>query len=164
MSDEEEQDTILPESEFNYPLLVPFKYASKSGDNSNATFILFTAPSAKVIKECSALKQAFFRAMGEQQEKDNTATDNDEKEVVIEGHDIIQLISTSSSVDLPEILDIAKKLFTAPGIALIDGESKFTDNNIGRVSYEDFELMLGHYLVNFILASSLNRLQNKSTK
>ena len=70
----------------------------------------------------------------------------------------------SKNVDLSDVFDVAKKLFQFPGIALIDGEQKFNNELINRLSIDDLEDMLGEYMINFTLASSLNRLKEKSSK
>lgn len=157
MSDE--QDEFVPVTEFNYTLLVPFKIAQSSGEFADTEFITLKAPTAKVIAETSALKQAFFRASQE------TGDDAESKDVEvtpdIHGHDVISLLSISSTVDMPEIMEIAKKLFMAPGIAMVGGDTKFKQEMFSRMSVDDFETMLGEYLVRFVLASSLKRMQQK---
>lgn len=148
-------------TEFKFILTRPFSYAFK-GEQATAEFITLTAPTSKTIRECSALKQAFFRAMGDREGKDSGGADTED--VTIEGQDILSLLAMSKSVDLPEIMDVAKKLFQLPGIALVDGETKFGQQIMDRMNIDDFENMLGEYMVNFTLASSLKRLKEKSSK
>jgi hypothetical protein len=163
MSETEEKFTQI--DEFQYPLLKPFNIA-KTGDEVEATFIRFHAPTSKVIKQCAALKQAFFRAMQEQQDKPSSAVPDvvDQKQPEIFGHDVMNVIAISTQVDLTEVMEIAKQLFQAPNIALVEGEHKFGSAVIDRMSAEDLECALGEYLVNFILASALMRLKEKSLK
>jgi hypothetical protein len=146
--------------EFQYSLKRSFSYSHK-GDTVDAKFITLTAPTSRTAKECSALKQAFFRAMSEQQTVTSSgeATNTD---LEIEGGDVMALLAMSTEVDLPDVLDVGKKLFQQPGIALVDGEAKLGGTLIDRMSLDDFEDMLGEYMVNFILASSLTRLKDKS--
>ncbi len=152
-------DTEL-NTEFKYVLKNPFSY-SKDGQVIDAQFIALTAPTSRTTTECAALKQAFFRAMGEQEGGDADKVDPDFN---IEGSDIMTLIAMSKGVDLPDVLDIGKKLFQQPGIALVDGETKLGNELMNRMSVDDLEDMLGDYLVNFILAASLKRLRDKSSK
>ncbi len=147
-------------TEFNFTLTTQFQYAEGSGEQISAKFITFHAPTRKSIKECSALKQAFFRAMNEQ----DTSKATGETEVEIESKDIMALLAISNKVDLPDVMEVAASLFQIPGIALIDGEHKFKTALMDRVSVDDFEAMLGEYLLNFTLASSLNQLKEKSRK
>ena len=148
------------QTEFQYVLKQPFTYASK-GENVEAKFIELTAPTSKTTHECAALKQAFFRAMSEREGTGETA---DETDLEVEGSDVMSLIAMSKDVDLPEVLDLGKRLFQMPGIALVDGETKLGNAVVERMSLDDFEDMLGEYMVNFILASSLRRLKEKSSK
>ena len=147
-------------TEFKFILTKRFTYAFK-GDNAEAEFVTLYAPTSKTTRECAALKQAFFRAMGDREGKQTGEADEDAE---IEGQDILSLLAMSTAVDLPEIMDVAKKLFMLPGIALLDGETKFGQQVMDRMSMDDFENMLGEYMVNFTLASSLKRLKEKSSK
>jgi hypothetical protein len=152
------------ETEFQYVLKQPFSYASH-GEQVDAKFIAFTAPTSKTSRECAALKQSFFRAMSERNEAGGqTVSTATEVETEIESADVIALLAMSKDVDLPEVMDIAKRLFQMPGIALVDGETKFGTSLVDKVSIDDFEDMIGEYMVNFILASSLKRLKDKSSK
>ena len=149
-------------TEFKYVLKTPFDYTFK-GDTAKAEFITLSAPTSKTTQECSALKQAFFRAMGEREGKGGKA-DVDAEVDDIEGSDVLILIAMSNNVDLSDVMDNAKKLFQQPNIAMIDGETKMKTELIGRMSVDDLEDMLGEYMVNFTLASSMKRLKNKSSK
>jgi len=153
------EDTEL-KTEFKYVLKSPFSY-SKDGQVIDAQFITLKAPTSRTTTECASLKQAFFRAMSEQEGGDADKADPD---FDISGSDIMTLIAMSKSVDLPEVLAIGKKLFQQPGIALVDGETKLGNELMNRMSVDDLEDLLGDYLVNFILASSLQRLREKSGK
>ena len=160
MHDTDVVSTEELKTEFKYVLKTSFEY-SKKGEILSAQFISLTAPTSRTTAECAALKQAFFRAMGEQEGGDPDKMDQD---FDIEGSDIMTLIAMAKSVDLPDVLAIGKKLFQQPGIALIDGEIKFGNELMNRMSVDDLEDLLGEYLVNFILASSLKRLREKSVK
>ena len=148
-------------TEFNYVLKTKFGYANK-GESAQAEFITLTAPTSRTTRECAALKQAFFRATSEQES--TTTVSNAEVDIDIDGSDIMALLAISKSVDLPDVMDIGKKLFQMPGIAQIDGETKLGNTHIDRMSVDDFEAMLGEYLINFILASSLRQMKEKSSK
>lgn len=150
------EDGLL--TEFNYFLIKKIQYAFK-GDMTEASFITFYAPTSKVTKECAALKQAFFRAIGEQEGEGEADPDYE-----IQGDDILNLLAMSKEVDLPDVMEIAKKLFQAPGIALVDGETKLGNSLFDKLSIDDCEAMLGKYLANFTLASALKSLKEKSLK
>ncbi len=164
MSDQENDEVEVDEikTEFRYVLASTFQY-SKEGEQTNAKFIALTAPTSKCMRECAALKQAFFRAIDDQ--KDAKAARGDvDTDLEITGEDILSMLSMSKTVDLPDLLDTAKQLFLMPGIALIDGEHKLKTTLIERMHIDDFQNMFGEYMVNFILASSLKLLKEKSSK
>jgi len=150
-----------PKTEFQYVLKTPFSYAHK-GETINAKFVVLKAPTSRTTDECAALKQAFFRAMSDTEGSGGSGeADPDMK---IEGSDVMAMLAMAKNVDLPEVMNVAKKLFQQSGIALIDGETKFGNELMNRMSVDDLEDMIGDYMVNFILASSLKRLREKSVK
>ncbi len=165
MSDQENDEVEVDEvkTEFRFVLTTAFQY-SKEGEQINAQFIRLQAPTSKCMRECSALKQAFFRAMGDQKDAVSARGENVDIEIEIKGEDILSMISMSKAVDLPDLMDTAKQLFLMPDIALIDGEHKFKNTLAERMSVDDFQNMFGEYMVNFILASSLKLLKEKSSK
>lgn len=142
-------------TEIDYSLKVPFSYANK-GETTDASFIKLIAPSSKQSRECAALKQAFFRAVDQNQEADESATAES-----LEGGEVMIFLAMSKDVDLPDIIDIGKDLLLSPGIASVDGEAKLTKNLIEKMHHDDLECAIGEYIVNFILASSLAKMNAK---
>ncbi len=142
-------------TDHDYHLLVPLSYSS-DGSQYDGTFIRLFAPSSKVSKECSALKQAFLRAVPKEASKNARPTSEDSA-ASLTGSDVIEILAMSADVDLPDVLEIGRRLFLAPGIAKVEGETKLTNTLLGRLDQEDFENMLGEYLVNFTLASTLSK-------
>lgn len=139
-----------------YELKHPFKYAYK-GNEQEASFIELKAPTSKNMTECAALKQAFTRALPD----NDNATDEDRegKELAeITGKDIMGLILRSKDVELITVLLHARKLFTS-GIAQVEGEEKLTRHLAEEMDPDDFEDMTGEYLVNFTLASLLQKMK-----
>lgn len=146
-------------SEFDYQLIDPIGYHYK-GEVIEGTFITLKAPSSKNTVECAQLKQAFFRAIPQSEGNvELSSSDKKEAEEALTGESIISLLSMSSKVDLSVVLLTAKKLFCS-GIALMEGETKITAPIISEMSYDDLESMLGEYLVNFILASALKKMNS----
>ena len=96
--------------------------------------------------------------------KDTDNVDNSDGETEITGEAIIALMSMSDEVDLSKVLLTASKLFISPNIALVDGEMQLKQSFIDDMDYDDLEEATGKYLANFILASSLNKMKNKSKK
>lgn len=144
-------------TEFEYELTTQFDVMIK-GQPEPAISITLKAPSSKNLTECSILKQAFFRSLPE---GESVESDTDAKIEDMEGMDIMILLSMSSKVELSDILTTAKKLFSSKGVGFVNGDTALTRDLLDMASIDDLEGMLGDYLVNFILASSLNRMKQK---
>ena len=145
-------------TEFNYDLVEKFKYALK-GEEAEASFITLQAPSSKNMKECSFLKQAFFRSLPKEKEEISSVLKDEAKDKKITGDEIMMLIVMSENVDLINVLITARELF-ASGVALVDGETKVTKPILDSIKQDDLEAMVGAYMANFILASSIARMEN----
>lgn len=139
-----------------YELKNKFNYAHK-GNETEAGFIELKAPSSKNMTEVAALKQAFCRALPDS--KNASDSDKEGKDIDdITGADIMGLILRSKDVELITVLLHARVLFMS-GIALVDGEEKFTRPIADSMDPDDFEEMTGEYLANFILASILLKMK-----
>ena len=151
----------MSQPEIKYVLTTPFTYSHKGG-LQEASFVELTSPTSRHSKECGALKQAFFRAQNSLQVSKGARQGVEIPDEKINGEDVVMMLAASKDVDLPEVFDVARKLFTG-GVALLDGETKLTVGVIDRMSQDDFEAMLGEYLVNFTLASLLEKMNEKSS-
>ena len=149
------------QTEFDYPLRSPFTYPHQ-GNQVEASFIRLTAPTSRNSRECATLKQAFWRS-ADRDTSSNAETQN-EAEVDIKGQDVIVMLSMSRDVDLADVMDVARHLFTKGKVAKVDGEMSLTIPLIDEMSQDDVEAMLGDYLVNITLASSLALMKDKSSK
>lgn len=144
---------------FRFTLEKPFKYATKSGDQAEAGWIELSPPTTRNSRECAALKQAFFRAANEQEGDEGKAeVTGDAKGPSAIG--VITVIAMAKDVDLADTMEVARKLFSS-GVAMVEGEVKLTSKLIEFMSQDDFEKMLGEYLVNFTLASALAQATQK---
>jgi hypothetical protein len=145
-------------SEVRYVLTTPVTYAHK-GNQEQATFVELTAPAARNSKECAALKQAFWKSI------DTDAEGSSEAEPTnVTPEDVVTMIAMSRDSDLADALEVAKRLFTKGKVANLDGEAPLTSPVIENMAMEDLEGMFGTYMVNFILASSLRRMKEHSSK
>ena len=135
--------------------------------------ITLKAPTSRHSKQCGALRQAFHRAQSSLQEmiqraaaaapKDARKEVETEDRESLTGDEILIILASSTAVDLPEVYEVAKDLFSS-GVALVDGETKLTRPIIDNMWEEDFESMLGKYLVNFTLASDLAKMKDASSR
>lgn len=145
-------------TEFDFKLSKEIEY-HHNGETIKGTFIKLYPPSSKQLKQCTALKQSFFQAMGEIEaqfsgknpEEVQKVKDKDES---ISGDDVMSILYMSK-VDMFKLLLHAKDLFLCRGVAKIEGEEKLTSPMVDEMSQDDLEKMTGEYLVNFILLSVL---------
>lgn len=142
-------------SEVDFPLTTGVPYA-KNGEEVEGVFIKLHAPSAKQLKECTTLKQAFFQAISAFQDREAPKTETKD-DANIDGEAIISALYMSD-VDMVKVLLNAKELFVS-GVALIDGEIKLTRPILDAMSQDDLEAMTGEYMANFILSSVLKNLK-----
>ncbi len=151
----------IDDKNHRFTLTDPLSYATKSGDQESALWIELRPPTTRNRRECAALKQAFFRAAAEQgddEEKSATGEGTDQKPSAI---GIITIMAMAKDVDLANVMEVAAKLFSS-GVAQVEGETKLTMRLIESMSQDDFERMLGEYLVNFTLASALAQAAKKT--
>lgn len=141
-------------SEHVFTLTTPFKYA-RGGEQVEAGFITLTAPTSKNSRECAALTQAFHRASANAR-RENVEVDDETRAAVedmeLTGDMVMAGIGQSTDVDLGEVLDIARKLFTAGGVALVDGETQLNSHMADCISFKDLQSMTGEYIVGFTIA------------
>lgn len=144
--------------EFEYELKRKFQYALK-GEQTEASFITLKAPTSANLKECAFLKQAFFRSLPTDAEEKAQALKDEVKDETVNGEEIMLLISMSQNVELISVLVTARELF-ASNVAFVDGETKVTKPILDSISQDDLEAMVGAYMANFILASSIAQMKN----
>lgn len=154
--------------EIRYELKKSFGYAHK-GEQREAEFITLQAPNVDNVGFAAKLKQGFMKAVagqdragkhraGKHRAEDDVAGDQDETK---ENSDNIEDMScemlmamlSMSDIDYPAYLHTAAAVFTAKGIALIDGEEPMKKGMMDKMSFDDLESMTGEYLKAFILTS-----------
>jgi hypothetical protein len=143
---------------FTFQLNDPIKYG-KGSEFVESSFIEFSSPTSRNMREASQLKQALSRAVVEAQSR---ASDSDIKKATSEdakkaeditGADIMQAL-TISSVPLEDVLEVGFKLLTS-GVGRLGGEEKFNSNMAKDLPVDELERMVGEYAVNFSLRSFL---------
>jgi len=145
-------------TEIEYILTTGIEF-HKGGELAVSKNVLLLAPSSKQLKHTVAMKQAFFQAISSfESEKKKESTKTDEFEM--SGSDVLSMLYMST-VDMEKFFNSARELFKS-GAALLDGKQQFNDLMIDKVSVEDFEGMVGEYLINFIIASALKKMTSSS--
>ncbi len=148
-------------TEFDFELTQPFAYAFE-GSSVDATFIRLKAPNSKQSRLCAVLKQAFFRALPKIDFDDTDSSAKAETDSDLDGDALIAMIAMSD-VDLGEVLEVARKLFTS-GLASVDGVKDLNTLMTERMSQDDWESMTGAYMANFTVASALKKMNALSSK
>lgn len=141
-------------NEATYTLNVPFSYAHK-GESVEAQFITLKAPTMKQHSQASSLKQSIMKLLksvtddADESEKSESKDDSDDSE--LSGENLVMLMFSSDVVDINVIFEQAKAVFKA-GCALVDGEQPLNGNLIEKFDPEDFQNLVGEYILNFTIA------------
>lgn len=139
-------------------LETPIEYKPEdSGEVEKAYEVTIYAPSSKQLKNTVYLKQCFFRALNSVSDTDAKEKDVD-KDKIIEASDVMALLYMSD-IDMHKFMLSARELFQA-GVAKIDGKRDFTVPLLDKLSPDDLETLAGEYLINFILASALKKINS----
>lgn len=146
--------------EFDFTLSKPVKYSYK-GVDTDGTFIRLTEPTMKLMSKTVPFKAAFSAACvkieDDKESSEDIKKDNAEKST-IDGKEMMGLLyAYTSGNEMVNLFDRARKLFLTVGVASVEGSVDLTRSILETMSPDDFENMLGEYLVNFILASRLNQ-------
>lgn len=147
--------------EVTYELLEPFSYA-KDGQPVEASFVTLKAPSYKQAKHATPIKQAFMKSMFKMTENMEIPEEKPDpvEDSIQSGEEVMQLMSAFYD-DLTPIKIHAEELFKK-GVALIDGEVVFTNPLLEKMSFDDFDNMLGTYVANFLAPSPKKKTPNAS--
>lgn len=145
----------MSEKEIKIELKTNLPYAYK-GEKLEGTFITLIAPAYKQFEYCVPLKQMVFRVMAKMADSsDGDTNDETDSESALKGRDLISMMYQSDE-DMIKFLLYGERLLLS-GIAQVEGCEKLTTPLRKSMDSEDFENVLGEYIVNFILASVLSR-------
>ncbi len=150
----------IAKTEFEYKLSTPVKVAKK-GDEELVFKIKLKAPTAKHRAHMIRLKQGFLKAVISAQNSatiKNARADADTMaeaaEAKIDGAAIIGLLYISD-IDVAALEEEFRNLLLA-GICEVDEGINLNAHMLDScVSLEDFESIMGEYLANFIVSSSI---------
>ena len=148
-------------TELTFHLTTRFTYAHQ-GDSAEASFIVLTDPSTRCSDECAELTQAFMLAIRPTRDRPESA-EAPGPQATLDSSDIINIMYMCTDVKFPQVLRVAKRLFTS-GIAMVDGEVKLTKNLLDKMSQRDLEEMLGQFMVDFTRVSQLDPTKADSSK
>lgn len=146
-------------NDLNVKLSTPFEYDSK-GEVVDATFVSITSPTAKHIHLTATLKQAFQVAamkIHDSKGDDEKEEKEDKDDSKISPSDAMALIyAGGDAIDIKVVMASGRELLTS-GLVLVEGEEKLTKPLCDKLSQDDFEEIIGTFLVNFIVASLLKK-------
>jgi hypothetical protein len=133
--------------------------------------LTFNEPTSKTAKFFAPIKQMFQTAFAEYLQNRPKEVEAANKEEVkeeelkesaeqIKGEYIIMILNNSTKVDMGEFYEKVKLFFCTTGICTfpcpgmpVNVNLQFTD--LDKISFEDFELMVGEYIKSFLLLSKL---------
>lgn len=149
MGEEHEECTFTLDYELEY---------AHNGESVKSNILILNEPTSKQIKWCAILHQAFFRALPKRNE--DSGVKEDDKEVKLDGDEIMALISMSPDVDLDKVL-VASREVLSSGLVQVGGEEKATKPILDQIKPVDFIRLTGVYMANFIVASVLQKRKKK---
>lgn len=139
------------------PLTRPIKYAFK-GEQITSQFVTLYAPNSLQLANSTYLKQTFFQAVANSKGEDSKDKKAGKDISELTGADIIMMMMMSD-VDMVKFMLAAKELLKS-GVAQLDDQQVMKAPLLEALSDEDFELLVGEYLVNFTLASALKKISS----
>jgi hypothetical protein len=133
-------------------LLEPVEF-SHGGDVVEGSSITFYAPKPNQRKKTTKLKQAFFRSLPTEGE----ATGEKPEELEISGTEVLFLIASSKEADYTEFIEIGRSL-VCDKVGKVDDVENFTTFIADKLDIDVLENIIGDYVANFIVRSSLKSL------
>lgn len=142
----------------------PITYQDTQKGDCEATFISMKAPSVSHLAYIAPIRQAFSTALVHVQQQ-NLKVDENEKDDEDEDQEMspasVMMMIESSPVKMEKVIDDFKKLILKTKLFQLDGEQKFTEGLLEKLSVDDFYNLMGTYLVNFIIASLLKKMNKE---
>lgn len=128
------------------------------GELKTATMVSLKAPTMKSLKHAAAMKQGFFQAMSAvKSDSVETKTSGDD-DGEMNGEAVLALLYMSD-IDIDAFFNAARELMKS-GSAKLDDQVDLNDTLLNQLSVEDFEKLVGEFLVNFTLASTLMKMKS----
>ncbi len=142
---------------FVFELEEPVEYAS-GGEQTEGSSITFYGPKPNQRKRTTKLKQSFFRALPK---PDADAVDTKQPDdFTISGKEVLFLIAQSDA-DYPDFIETGRSLVTDK-VGKVEDAEWFTTVVADRLETEVLEQIIGEYVANFIVSSSLKSLMKDS--
>ncbi len=148
--------------EIKLELSYPIEYAFE-GQTLEADHLMMVSPSAASIKFTSQIKNLFFDAISKNRNeieskeplKKDSSDQSDITPVMVE-----YILSTCNSGSVDKLHQCLKDLFCSGAIKLPTGQ-RINIVQLDKLSLEDYEKLIGEYVVNFIIGSLLKRMSQK---
>lgn len=130
------------------------------GTSKQGQMLVLTAPTNAHTRHRVKLQQALHRAMANiATNKTEQVAQKDTGESTIAGSDVMMMMLTSET-DMVQFHDDFRK-FMCEGSCLVEGEERITAKLWDDLSPDDTDALMGEYLANFILPSSLRKQSKK---
>jgi len=135
-----------------FELSVPVTYATKGGENDEATFVTLVPPTYKQLEWVTPIKQAVTSAIAQltkDQAEDAAEESGDDGEIT---STMMLSLLYQWDGDMNKVFLYAQELFRKGG-ALLDGDVKMTEPLLHKLDLGDFEKMVGEYIARFLAPS-----------
>jgi len=142
---------------FEFKFDEPIEF-SHGGERVEGNSITFYAPKPKQRKKTGKLKQAFFRALPTEGNENQSSHRNEEVE--ISGAEVLFLVAHSKETDYPDFIETGRSLI-CDQVGKIDDTEYFTTFIADNIELDVLEEMIGEYIANFIVRSSLQSLTKR---
>lgn len=142
--------------EFELSTVLKYHNTKDGGYHEDLKKLLLTAPSVQMLKYAAPLKQGFFNQIAKLQTKQNqidVKTDDSEAKMTAE---TVLMVLYMGDLNMVDYMESFKKLCTE-GVVKLPNGSNVTSYILESLEGSDFELLMGTYIVNFIVGSLMTR-------
>ncbi len=152
----------MSKSEVLFNLTTPILYAAGNGNQEEAHTLIMKEPTARNMTERAVLKQQFMTIVEWIQTQANPDTQTVKEDIPDEDMEaekeefataVSQAIYMAPGVDYKPLLGSFRSLMVEAKCCSVEDERPLTSSLWDKLSPEDIDLMIGCYLVNFLLPS-----------
>jgi len=152
----------MSKTEVLFNLTTPILYAAGNGTQEEAHTLILKEPTARSMTDRAVLKQQFMTIVEWIQSKANPDAEAATQDVPDEATDeekeefaaaVSQAIYMAPGVDYKLMLGSFRSLMIEAKCCSVEDERPLTSSLWDKLSPEDIDLMIGQYLVNFLLPS-----------
>ena len=150
---------MAKKTEFTFNLSEPIEIA-KDGKTEPCDKLLLRAPAFIHRKYSLRIKQSFLRAINNLPKTEQKADEVKSADEAITAESIAGLL-LMSDIDIIKVFDDFEALLLSKGICFVSTDKVMTERHYEQLADEDIDLLLGEYIVNFLIPSWMRRQMKK---